>query len=192
MHHHLIYTSFLFHLGLVATLSFFVFIAARAHDSLPTSTNTDNTCQYYLAESSIPHSGFGVYTVKAIPKGTYVMPNNSDAPSIVVTDIDLHNQGQDVLWNHVHYVWAGEGWADYESDTVWESVPNFGSLCNFHTYLYNIKPIAAPYEDTLTSRHGASPGMGAYTYYGGYNFKAVKDIDAGDEIFANYGTYPNA
>jgi hypothetical protein len=29
--------------------------------------------------------------------------------------------------------------------------------------------------------------MGAYSYYSGYKFKAVKDIEAGDEVFAHYG-----
>jgi hypothetical protein len=134
--------------------------------SSPVASVEADTCQFYLAESSIPNAGFGIYTVKSIEKGQFIQPS-SDAPSIVITDVDKHNLGHDPNWNHVNYVWAGEGWADFESNAVWESVPTFGALSNFHTYLYNIKPIAAPYNDAMTPRSSESPGMGAYSYYGG-------------------------
>ena len=145
-----------------------------------------DSCQFYLAESSIPHAGFGIYTVQPIEKGQFMLPE-PDSFSIVITDVDRHNKGNDPNWNHINYVWAGEGFSEYESQSTWESVTSFGAMSNFHTYLYNIKPTAAPYDDSITPRSGASPGIGAYSYYGGYRFKAVKDIDAGDEIFAHYG-----
>jgi hypothetical protein len=80
------------------------------------------------------------------------------------------------------------GQAEYEAESVYESVVTFGSLCNLHTYFYNIQPYANGYDDTITPRASGSPGIGAYSYYSGYVFKATRDIEAGEEIFVNYGS----
>jgi hypothetical protein len=81
----------------------------------------------------------------------------------------------------------GYGQAEYEAERVNESVVTFGSLCNFHTYFYNVQPYANGYDDSITPRASSSPGIGAYSYHSGYLFRATRDIEAGEEIFANYG-----
>ena len=42
------------------------------------------------------------------------------------------------------------------------------------------------YDDTMVDRY-SDPGAGAFSYHGGYEFEATRDIMAGDEIFADYG-----
>ncbi len=96
-------------------------------------------CSRYLAPSSIPNAGFGVYTTRDIQKNEAVL-YFSDAPSVPITDIEVHtgNDEQD-FWTHVDYTWGGSGLAEYEADSVAENVFALGSLANFHTYLKNIK-----------------------------------------------------
>ncbi len=50
----------------------------------------------------------------------------------------------------------------------------------------NIRPTNVPYDDTILDRF-KDPGAGAFSYHGGYTFEATRDIEAGQEIFADYG-----
>ena len=157
--------------------------SCKAARSIPTYKET---CRFYLAPSSIPNSGFGVYTVDFIPAKTPIS-HVADAPSIVVTDVLLHNDGKTPNWNHHNYFWDGSGQGEFEAATVEEGVVTFGSLCNYHTYLHNIKPFSPPYDDAITPRSSGSPGMGAYSYNPGFHFRSTRDINAGEEVFCNYG-----
>lgn len=56
--------------------------------------NTDDEpipfkCNLYMAPSSIPNAGFGVYTTRDIKRDEPVLPM-SDAPTIVATDVLVH------------------------------------------------------------------------------------------------------
>ena len=145
-----------------------------------------DTCRFYLAQSSIPNAGFGIYTVDDIP-GNIPVTEVADAPSIIVTDLEYHNDGKRTNWNHHNYFWDGSGQGEFESQIVEEGVLTFGSLCNFHTYLKNVKPYGPVYDDTITPRSSGSPGMGAYSYHPGYHFHSTRVIMAGEEIFCDYG-----
>ena len=63
-----------------------------------------------------------------------------------------------------------------------------GALSNYHPFLYNVKPKEAGYDDsmgqTLRRNSADSPQLGAFSYYRGQVFVAIKDIAAGTEIFA--------
>ena len=142
-------------------------------------------CKYYLAQSSIPNAGFGVYTTQAIKKDEDLM-ESSDAPSVLVYDGDYHYP-TNRLWSMANYFWSGEGSAQFECTSVEEYVVNFGTSCNFHTYLKNVLPEEVEYYDALNPRSDGSPGIGAYSYHGGAKFTASRDIDAGEELFADYG-----
>lgn len=183
---------------LLTTCSIAVTIAnPDAIQTCPSSSNDNcrgdrlhpykDTCQYYLAPSSIPNAGFGIYTVDPIPSDS-PLTQTADAPSIIVTDVVLHSEDEDQLvWNHVNYFWDGAGSGEHEAKIVEESVVTFGSLCNYHTYLLNVKPHTSDYQDDLTPRESGSPGMGAYSYHMGYLFQSQRDIEAGEEIFCDYG-----
>lgn len=153
------------------------------------------TCQYYMAPSSISGAGFGIYTTEPIPASSY-LTEVPDAPSIVCTDTDVHAgaggggaNNEEIIWNHEDYIWDGTGAGEFEALSVSESVMTFGSLCNYHTYLHNVKPWSPEYDDTITPRASGSPGVGAYSYHPGYHFKATRDIKSGEEIFVSICTY---
>lgn len=61
-----------------------------------------SVCKFYLAESSIPNAGFGVYTVENMKKNEY-LTEVPDAPSIVVVDELWHSP--DIVSNHCDYYW---------------------------------------------------------------------------------------
>lgn len=86
-------------------------------------------CGIYLAPSSIPNAGFGIFTTRPIAKDEPIQPY-PEAPSIVVTDFETLNQEED--WNHVSYIWSPMGVAAFEADVVSESAMTYGSLCNYH------------------------------------------------------------
>lgn len=50
----------------------------------------------------------------------------------------------------------------------------------------NVIPIQDDYDDSFVNRF-KSKTAGSFSYYGGYLFKATKEIKAGDELFADYG-----
>jgi len=145
------------------------------------------TGKFYLAPSSIPNSGMGIFTVKKIPKLSPIM-TTADAPSIIVTDAEKH-YGDVPNWAHHGYFWNPHKMKDaaiseFEADIISEIVMTFGALSNYHPYIYNVYPDNAIYDDTITSKH--SPGLGAYSYHAGHIFFANRDILAGEEIFVHY------
>lgn len=87
------------------------------------SSSTDE-CSLYLAPSSIPDAGFGVYTTKAIMPGQSIVME--DAPSVIVSESTAHNNGNEVVWSVIDYAWTGE---------LNEMIISFniGALANYHT-----------------------------------------------------------
>mmetsp|Transcript_28070 Transcript_28070/g.32733 ORF Transcript_28070/g.32733 Transcript_28070/m.32733 type:complete len:660 (+) Transcript_28070:84-2063(+) len=144
----------------------------------------DDECAIYMAQSSIPKAGFGLYTTNPIPKGQYVLPY-ADAPSIPVCDRNFNDLTNDLL-NHVSYFWSGDGMAEFLCDFIEESVVTFGAISNYHTVLHNVDAVSNGYDDTLVDRN-EDPTAGSFSYLNGHSFKATQDIPAGGEIFADYG-----
>ena len=110
------------------------------------------------------------------------MQHQSDSPTIVVTDIKLHN-GAEIKWLHADYFWAGDG---YSADTTVESVLGFGALANYHPYLYSALPKIERYGDDLIPRGSGSPGIGASSLHDGWQFQSDREISAGEEVFVSY------
>ena len=136
-----------------------------------------------MAESSIPGAGYGVFTTRRIPENSYLFP--PDGPAISIPDVEFH-YGREPDWPVVDYVWSGEGYTTFESDVTAEFVVNTDCLVNYHTYLNNVDHWADEYDDSLLSRF-EDPGAGAFSYYKGHTLVATRGIEAGEEIFANYG-----
>ena len=62
---------------------------------------------------------------------------------------------------------------------------NIGALANYHPFLVNVDHWAGGYEDNLVNRFD-SPNAGAISYYTGHKFTSLRDISAGEELFADY------
>ncbi len=142
----------------------------------------EHTCSLYMAESSIPNSGLGVYAGIDIARGDLV----DDMPQVVIPLIDFKDKNK-ILWD---YPWNGEWYgATFENAEPKILTSNIGMLANSHLGLANSKQrsekgihIHVDSEDR-TSNFGA----GANTLYHYASFSADTEIKRGSEIFADYG-----
>lgn len=152
-----------------------------------------SACSVYLAPSSIPNGGMGMFTAKDVKRDGIILP--ADGPSIPIIDPDTSKRSK-VAWVALfqRYWWdVGAGQLDpivYEAGiggTV-EFQITMGALPNSHPYLNNLNaknPSIVPYDDSLVNRE--DPGAGAFSYYLGRHSTAYKrDVHAGEEIFLGY------
>lgn len=112
------------------------------HEEQNQNTSTESLsgfqCNLYMAPSSIPNSGYGVFTTRAIKTTESVLPYG-DVPDIVVTDMNAHtgNTKSD-YWTHIDYLWRGDGLAQFEGEQASANVLVLGCLLNYHTFLKNL------------------------------------------------------
>jgi hypothetical protein len=155
----------------------------RGMCSAPTQPNDMSECEIYMAKSSIPNAGYGVFAGRDFSQKSNL--GSIDSPSISITDLYYHN-GADPDWAHVNYFWSGDGYTALESEETAELTANIGALANYHTHLVNIDHWAGEYDDKILNRFEDS-GAGAISYYRGHQFMSTRDIRAGEELFADYG-----
>ena len=158
-------------------------------DRRATLQEQPNECVLYLAQSSIPNAGYGIYTTKSFRKGDLII--EQDGPGIAVTDpwvpipeLAAHVKLFDDVW------WGEHNMDDYErfeATQVADFRILFGALPNFHPYLRNLDNETPKYvyDDTLANRT-TDPGAGAFSYHLGKNFVADKDVRAASELFLSY------
>ncbi|KAL3757800.1 hypothetical protein ACHAWU_009266 [Discostella pseudostelligera] len=153
-------------------------------------------CTVYLAPSSIPHSGLGMYTTIPYTPGTKFFPE---------IGIFFHDKHRQYLVNNdrprlsAQYPWLSSALSFGAFDAAYgESyIPGIGMLTNSHLGLVNFR-LSEPwmmqrsmdgtdslfYSDSLTLD---DVGRGAYTTHGHVMFEAVSHIEAGEEMFVSYG-----
>ena len=152
----------------------------------------ENVCTIYIAPSSLENvNGFGIFTTKAFKKGDMILP--ADAPSIIVFDPVFNFMPEDSArldtywWGAVNGASADAGFEDYD---ITDFGTTFDGLPNYHTYLSNLDSRIphTSYDDTLVN--GSDPGAGAFSYHMGRDFYAYNNVEAGEELFLDYG-YPD-
>lgn len=147
----------------------------------------DMNCGLYMAESSIPNAGFGMYTGKDIEPGQFVDP----APQIVIPLIDMDNSdffGASVLslypWNPMT-----QG-AHLESEVSSVLYPNLGMLANSHLGLKNTEQWNSDgiyISDGVEDRE-SDYSTGAVSEYSSHTFVAHMNlIEKGTELLVDYG-----
>jgi len=162
-----------------------IIIWSLSHEYGLTEGADGSECSLFLAESSIPNSGFGVYTTSDYIKGDTV----SHDVSIALADVmrNLGPKGDYIHWTHDDYNWRGDWENEYIlAEKVSMNAFPLGALTNFHTWLNCVSPTAHVYDDSLLNRNNNDAGVGAYSYYQ-RTFTATRDIKAGEELFSNYG-----
>ena len=156
--------------------------------------NNDNNnhkiirCGIYLAPSSIPGAGIGMY-----------VGNRSIAPQEIVTHGDIvipiverpwhieeRLSEESFLWNE--YIWnsdtfpfTGEEIGDNLMGYMDMASPGVGAAANSYLSMVNIEE-----QKVRVSRagvHPESPGHGAFTIYHGRSFFAKDEMEPGQEIF---------
>ena len=151
-------------------------------------------CGLFMAPSSIPNAGLGMFSAVNISHGARLFH-----PDLVVQaeDIDVNHRLRkwhygkmnepDTPWLIEHYFWAAQNTlGQLEAADVQSVVPGLGMLANSHTGLVN-SILMRPYQDGTGLRRQLDPGVGSMTTYHGLYFVASQDIEAGSELFVKYG-----
>lgn len=146
-------------------------------------------CRLYLAQSTIPHAGLGMFTGVPLERDEYVGYGD---PAIPIVDIDFHAGGdskkEDFHWLHSEYTWMSkETGADMGSEAEQTSAyaTGFGSLPNCHFRLKNIGEDHCQHDTVGINR--ADAGAGAFTPYHNRSTYTLKSLEAGSELFVDYG-----
>jgi hypothetical protein len=168
-----------------------------ATDETKTTTTTSPTnpnsaspkCGIYLAPSSIPGAGLGMYAGDVtFATGDLVTPGDIVIP---LSEYEWNNKGgpfADHIWMPNEYTWNGPVFPDMDEeaddpDEIMCMSPGVGAAANSYLTLVNID-----YSETKTSRPvpPQSPGTGASTLYDSREYYATKTIPPGGEIFVEY------
>lgn len=153
-----------------------------------------NPCQLFLAESTIPHAGLGVFGGTAFKEGQMIgRVGDAAFPTV---DHDWHNSPEggsmtkheaDYHWPLTNYDWnAPDIGMDGEGEDVSVTVTGFGAAPNCHFRLLNVDEHKASYDNAGLDRY-TSPGAGGSTPWFNRTSTASKDIEAGSELFVDYG-----
>ena len=156
-----------------------------------------NPCLIYLAESTIPNAGLGMFAGAPFHKGQLIGRTYGDA-AIPTTDQNWHNtlpngkkrnrHNEDYHWPLINYDWVPKSLKiQNEADEVAFTVPGFGAAPNCHFRLLNVKEHGAMYDTAGLDRY-TDPGSGAITPFFNRSSTARKEIETGSEFFVNYGS----
>jgi len=155
-------------------------------ESTTKNINNHNTCRLYMAPSSIPNSGLGIFAGVDIPSKSFADLN----PQCVIPLLDIQDHtplyDNSILSN---YPWIGASKGVHlEANSTALLYPNLGMLANSHLGLANVQQedIMRPRFDMLANRT-LNPGVGAMTSYDGFSFVTDTDLVVGDELFVDYG-----
>ncbi|KAL7486368.1 hypothetical protein ACHAW6_011961, partial [Cyclotella cf. meneghiniana] len=158
-----------------------------------------NECTMYLAESSIPNAGLGLYTT--VPYQRHEIVGHSEI-GILMQDPDFHarpnRNGIDLLSS---YVWSATPltFGEHEVGHGESVCPGIGMMSNCHFGLINVahtsdwkKYYWQDGTDTLAVEGGkhstlSDVGRGSFTWHGNVRYEAHKEIQIGEELFLSYG-----
>ena len=157
----------------------------------------DDECTVYLAPSSIPNSGLGMYTTRKINKGElFHLPEVGVALRDRVVHFTSGGDGTKLLnqypWSHTVL-----NHGTYETSMMEGLVPGIGMLANSHLGLVNMRHQDSwkteTQKDSTDSFHYTESltmddvGRGSYSTHGNVVFEASNNLAAGEELFVSYG-----
>lgn len=148
-------------------------------------------CQLFMAESTIPNAGLGMYTGGAIS----TLEDIFGAEIVIqIADFPLHSDlrrkfyktedDNTFYWLPKEYYWDSRnsrGWYDSWDQTD-SMIPGLGMLANSHMGLINAHIKSPPAIDSNTSWK-----EGAFSSFYDFRYVAPVDVPAGGELFVNYG-----
>mmetsp|Transcript_6511 Transcript_6511/g.8463 ORF Transcript_6511/g.8463 Transcript_6511/m.8463 type:complete len:657 (-) Transcript_6511:71-2041(-) len=153
-----------------------------------------STCTLYLAESSIPGAGLGIFSAIDRKEGDIV--GNGD---VIIPVIDfVYHMSADYKFNPsfhfdptTNYVWDGREFGlQYETALVNNGVaafaPGLDCAINCHLGLLNVDK-TPPVYDTGNLHRSKDPGAGGFTPYRNSSTVVTAFIPAGGELFKSYG-----
>jgi hypothetical protein len=154
--------------------------------------NETPVCGIWLAKSTIPGAGLGMFAGRDFQKGKKLLPIGDVVVPLV--DMDLH-QGEDFTFLWDEYTWDGEtldiSLEGYSDELVIAST-GFGAAINCYMDLINVEEVTPSQDPSLHSllHRWNNPGAGAFSPYWNRTAISKEDVHAGDELFASCEFYP--
>lgn len=135
-------------------------------------------CGVWLAPSTIPGAGLGMYAGRDFTRGEQLQQSGDLALPIV--DIRAHTGNEEFQFNWDEYTWSaeslqmdGEGYHDINIAST-----GFGAAANCFLPLQNVDEWN-PFPIDLGIHRSRDPGAGAFTIWANRTTTASKDIKAG-------------
>lgn len=163
---------------------------------------TTPTCRLWIARSHLSREDnpkFGLFAGVDFRENETI-PNPEIGIPLVDMSMDYYTEQENFeLYKAVIQFLEGKVWMSTFAGMHWEGnhtttvlSPGVGTLANHHSGFYNVDWLQAGVllrerEDGVVEEGKASPGRGAYTNYYNMTMRAVKNIPAGMELFANLG-----
>jgi hypothetical protein len=166
-------------------IAFFLILSLKRKILLLASSSNNPQCDLFLAESTIPGAGLGIFSGVTKHAGDSV--GNGDV-CIPFLNIYWHNDNE-FFFPMSDYVWDGnfmgmqmEGKED-DINAYW---PGLDCAVNCHLALLNVEKATPKYDEGGLHR-GIHPGAGAISPYHNGTTLVSRTIPEGGELFKNYG-----
>lgn len=145
------------------------------------------SCGLYLAQSTIPHSGLGIFSGVAHPIGSSVAP-----PEIALQLLYGFDDNKESMMQHAHlvheYTWSSHvTGGSFEGKHIETLIPGLGMAANSFLSMVNTRSIMGTIDSAGTNFDEMGPGSGAFSSYHGLKYLAEVPIEAGAEVFVDYG-----
>jgi len=140
-------------------------------------------CSVYLARSTIPNGGFGLFAGVPIPRGRPVGP-----PDIAVHLIDLPTDEDNFALRNLHEKYAASSHVtggQFEGNQVHALLPGIGMVANGLAKDFNVIPYRPDVNEADVART-TSPGTGAISHYFNMSYFSFQDIRVGEEFFVKF------
>ena len=166
----------------------------------PNSPPPPFECDLYMAPSTIPGAGLGIFT--AVPREPGEVLNGDSMGDVLIPVVDVqyhltHNRNpKDTVQITMDYVWHGAelGMARESahgefsakfSDGVTAFAPGLDAAINCHLALLNVDK-GYPVHSTLGLHRSRDPGAGAFSPYHNCTTIATASIPAGGELYVRW------
>jgi hypothetical protein len=143
----------------------------------------------YLAPSTIPNAGLGVFSAHPLQEGSTV-PLTGDL-CIPIVDLKWHNDHADIFWPIADYVWVGRVMGmshevvGRDIDALCVGAMDCAVNCNLA--LINVGRARPEWDSGQLSLWNGDAGAGAITPYHNGTTQVEATIPAGGELFKFYG-----
>lgn len=139
-------------------------------------------CKVYLAKSTIPRAGMGLFTAVDLQENDQV----GSSEIVIPITFPQHHWALWKVW--LNYVWTPSiPNIDVEATSA-AFVPGIGSSLNSHFWdLTNLYAVGKAQYDTAQLHRTHDVGAGAFTPYHKASTNAFRSLTAGSELFSFYG-----
>ena len=166
----------------------------NAPSAVPTkatkTTPSSSECGLYLAPSTIPGAGLGMFSAYPRSKGETV---GNEEVVLPLVEVSFYNGQQEDLFNpFIHYYWKGKEKAlhgivsEDRAGEVMALVPGMEAAINCNLALINVEMSGSEYDDSNLERY-KDPMTGGMSPYHSTSSRVSRDIPAGGELFKFYG-----